>query len=260
MKQKLTSIANEVMDILGAGFKEDVYEKAFAHELRLQSIPYVRQTNIEVIYKGYYVKDVKSDIIVDNSILLELKAVNLTKNHIKQAKVYMVSLNIDDGMVIAFQKNGEVKIEEVEKPDLPPPEIKVEKRRKSAGKIDIEKMLGKITNNIMDYFGTEFMFTDAKFDIYKEALGIEMRLNNLNYHSASAPVLYKDHKVNDVSLDYILEGNTAIYPLQYAKEENIEEAIDDLKYTMEWLNLKTGYIVGFPSKEELDVIVKKVTG
>ena len=53
--------AKEVLKVLGEGFDEGVYEEALAHELRLRQIPYDRQRNFEVIYKGYSVGEGRID-------------------------------------------------------------------------------------------------------------------------------------------------------------------------------------------------------
>jgi GxxExxY protein len=43
--------AFEVHKLLGAGFSEDVYRAALAHELKLRQIPFEKQVNLPVIYK-----------------------------------------------------------------------------------------------------------------------------------------------------------------------------------------------------------------
>jgi len=50
--QLIRESAEEVMKALGPYWKEEIYEEALMHEFRLRGIPYDRQRNIEIIYKG----------------------------------------------------------------------------------------------------------------------------------------------------------------------------------------------------------------
>jgi GxxExxY protein len=64
----------EVHRILGAGFLESVYEEALAHELHLRNIPYQRQVALQVQYKDVVVGHFRADMLVDNKVIVELKA------------------------------------------------------------------------------------------------------------------------------------------------------------------------------------------
>jgi len=261
LKDKIGKLSNEVMDILGPGYNEIVYEKALAHEFRLNGVPYVRQTNIEITYKGYYLKDVKSDIIIDNNLLLELKAnKNIGKNHIKQAQIYMFSLDIDDGIVLSFSPEGKVLRKDVEKPILREPKKKVVARNKKQKYGDIEKILEDSVEEIMKRFGTEFMFTDAKFEMYVKALSVDLTLRNINFKKGSAPVLYKDLEVDRKEIEFILDDNTGILPFPYTKDENIEKEKEEIPILITTLNLDSIWLVGFPMKKKLDVYVENVRG
>jgi len=261
LKDKIEKLSNEVMDILGPGYNEIVYEKALAHELRIYGVPYVRQTNIEITYKGYYLKDVKSDIIIDNNLLLELKKLKeIGKSHIKQAQVYMFSLDIDDGIVLSFSPEGEVLRRDVEKPILREPKKKVVARNKKKKYGDIEKILKSSVKEIMKRFGTEFLFTEAQFDMYVKALGVDLTLKNVNFKSGSAPILYKDLEVDRKDIEFILDDNTGVLPFSYTKDENIEKEKEEIPILINTLNLDSIWLVGFPMKEELDVYVENVKG
>jgi len=261
IKETIKELACEVMHILGSGYNEVTYEKAFAHELRLSGIPYERQTNIEILYKGYYVGDVKSDVIVDKKILIELKAANPNKNHLKQAEVYMRSLNIKEGIVIGYpKKEKEVKFKDIQIENSLDKEkqIKVAKRAKkeSVGKLD--KVLKNSATAVLDYFGTEFMFTDAKFDIYKEALGVEFKLRNMDYKKGEAPLFYKDLKVDTKTIDFIINDSIGILPFPYKKDEDIEKQREEGLLLLSVLNLSKVYITAFPIKEESNIMVESI--
>ncbi|MBI2607679.1 MAG: elongation factor 4 [Candidatus Doudnabacteria bacterium] len=67
----------EVRKQLGSGHKENVYQKALALELKQRSIPFVQEKEITVSYKGAKVGVYRPDFLVDNKIILEIKALPL---------------------------------------------------------------------------------------------------------------------------------------------------------------------------------------
>ena len=121
--ETVTDAAREVLNVLGEGYDEGVYEEALAHEMRLRQIAYERQRNFEILYKGYRVGEGRIDFIINplwagkggKELVLELKAVKvIAEGHKRQAQVYMLSLNIDEGAVMNFA--SEVQVVEVAKP------------------------------------------------------------------------------------------------------------------------------------------------
>ena len=66
--------AMEVHKILGPGFLESVYDEAFAIELDLRNIHYERQRSIDIFYKGKLAKHFVCDFIIENLVVVELKA------------------------------------------------------------------------------------------------------------------------------------------------------------------------------------------
>jgi GxxExxY protein len=74
--------AIEVHRHLGPGFLESVYEEALCVELRLRKIPFERQRPTKVEYKGTYVGEGRLDLLVDDRLIVELKAVrDVTPTH-----------------------------------------------------------------------------------------------------------------------------------------------------------------------------------
>lgn len=93
----------EVHNILGPGFVESVYEEALAYELHLRSIPFTRQKVVTVNYKGQLVGNQRLDLIVEEKILLELKAVsNLTDVFKQQTLSYLKATGLKLGILINF--------------------------------------------------------------------------------------------------------------------------------------------------------------
>ena len=65
----------EVNRVLGAGFLEKVYENALLIELRKRSLKAESQVAIQIKYKGNIVGDYFADIVVEEQVILELKAI-----------------------------------------------------------------------------------------------------------------------------------------------------------------------------------------
>jgi len=99
----IVGAAMEVHRILGPGFLEAVYEAALAHELTLRGIPFERQKELPVYYKGQLVGHYVADFVVDGQIILELKAVSaLTKAHEAQAHNYLAATGLSLAILLNF--------------------------------------------------------------------------------------------------------------------------------------------------------------
>ena len=67
--------AMEVHSQLGPGFLESVYEEALAVEFELKGIKFQKQKELPVFYKGRTIKQFVCDFVVENKVIVELKAV-----------------------------------------------------------------------------------------------------------------------------------------------------------------------------------------
>jgi GxxExxY protein len=76
LTEAIIGAAIEVHRILGPGLLESIYEEALCHELGLRGLSVARQVDVDVIYKGMVIKGQKLDILVENEIVIELKAVS----------------------------------------------------------------------------------------------------------------------------------------------------------------------------------------
>ncbi len=93
----------EVYNTLGFGFLEKVYERALLKELCLRGIPVEAQKEIKVFYKGEEVGTYFADLVVNNEILLELKAVESLSNlHKAQVLNYLKATGFKLGLLINF--------------------------------------------------------------------------------------------------------------------------------------------------------------
>jgi GxxExxY protein len=73
---KIIKIAIEVHRTLGPGLLESIYEKAMCHELATDGINFANQIVIPILYKGTNLGDHRLDLLVENEVIVELKAVD----------------------------------------------------------------------------------------------------------------------------------------------------------------------------------------
>jgi GxxExxY protein len=107
MSDKLTEsiigAAIEVHKILGPGLLESIYEDALCHELSLQGIQFKRQVPADISYKGLKLKGFKLDLVVENEVVVELKAVQLPpKLALAQTISYLKATGMKRGLIINF--------------------------------------------------------------------------------------------------------------------------------------------------------------
>ncbi len=72
---KIVGCAMEVINILGHGFNEKVYERAMAVELGLQNINFLQQNKFNVDYKEHVVGEYIPDLVIFDKIIVELKTI-----------------------------------------------------------------------------------------------------------------------------------------------------------------------------------------
>jgi len=103
LAHKTIGAAIEVHRCLGPGFVEAVYEEALCVELRARNIPYVSQVEVSVNYKGQKVGTGFMDILVDERLVLELKAVEtLLPIHFAQVLSYLKATGHHLALLINF--------------------------------------------------------------------------------------------------------------------------------------------------------------
>ncbi len=100
----------EVYNELGYGFLEKVYQNAMYFELKSQGFKVEAQKKIKVYYKDELVGDFLADLIINDTIILELKACdNLVKAHYAQTLNYLKATNIEIGLLLNFGEKPEIK-------------------------------------------------------------------------------------------------------------------------------------------------------
>lgn len=105
LSRKVINAYYNVQRILGKGLAEKVYENALCIELEEMGIPYVRQKELPVDYKGHNIGNYIADIVVDEKIILELKAVNaITQEHVAQTLNYINLTHSKVGYILNFSQ------------------------------------------------------------------------------------------------------------------------------------------------------------
>jgi GxxExxY protein len=86
--------AFEVSNTIGAGFLEEVYERALLIELRARGLKATSQTSLPVTYKGQGVGEYFADILVEEALVIELKCVeHLANEHMAQCLNYLINFH-----------------------------------------------------------------------------------------------------------------------------------------------------------------------
>ncbi len=94
----------DVYKALGPGLLESVYEEAMMYELDKRDLFYENQVNFPVVYKGKELKkNLILDLVVEDSVILELKSVEeLKKVHFKQLYTYLKLTDTRVGFLVNF--------------------------------------------------------------------------------------------------------------------------------------------------------------
>ncbi len=95
--------AFEVINELGAGFLESVYENALLWALQQKGLSAISQYPIKVTFRGHCVGDFYADIFVEEKVIVELKAVKaIAPEHQAQIINYLNATGIEVGLLINF--------------------------------------------------------------------------------------------------------------------------------------------------------------
>ncbi len=103
---RLLQCAYNVHSALGPGLLESIYEKALVYELEKSGFNVKHQVPVMIAYRDVQIEaDLRLDVLVDDSVVLELKSVaEILPVHKKQLLTYMRLLNVQLGYVINFNE------------------------------------------------------------------------------------------------------------------------------------------------------------
>lgn len=101
--ERIIACAYKVSNTLGAGFLEKVYENSLAHEMKKVGFQVAQQQRMRVLYDHVEVGFYEADIIVDEKIIIEVKALKaLTDAHKAQCLNYLKATGLRLALLINF--------------------------------------------------------------------------------------------------------------------------------------------------------------
>ncbi|MHC4353830.1 MAG: GxxExxY protein [Planctomycetota bacterium] len=110
LSSKIIAAAHSVHKELGQGFLEKVYKNALAIELREAGIECDLEVPMSVLYRGLVVGDYVADMVVEDKIIVEAKAVSeLNSAHEVQLVNYLKATGVQVGLLINFGRSVQVK-------------------------------------------------------------------------------------------------------------------------------------------------------
>ena len=103
LTSEIIATSIEVINELGAGFLESVYEKALLIALKEKGLKADNQVPLSVQFRGEEVGQFFADLVVDDKVIVELKAVHkLTPEHSAQVINYLKATDVEVGLLINF--------------------------------------------------------------------------------------------------------------------------------------------------------------
>jgi GxxExxY protein len=95
--------AMRVHTSLGNGFQEVIYQRALGIEMADQGIPFSREHEMPIYYKGHQIGSRRADFLVNGVVSVELKAlIRLEDVHLAQAMNYLEAYDLEVGLLINF--------------------------------------------------------------------------------------------------------------------------------------------------------------
>ena len=106
LSKEIIGAAIEVHRKLGPGFLENIYEKTFKVELSERKFHFDSQKEIKIEYCGVEVGTHKLDLLIEDSIVVELKAVKeLADIHFAQIRSYLKATGLKVGLLLNFSQS-----------------------------------------------------------------------------------------------------------------------------------------------------------
>lgn len=107
LTRKIIGAFYKVYNTLGYGFLEKVYENSLKIELISSGFKIEQQKNIKVFYEGYDVGDYFADLIVNDLVIIELKAADaICEEHEAQLLNYLKATDKEVGLLFNFGKEA----------------------------------------------------------------------------------------------------------------------------------------------------------
>jgi GxxExxY protein len=106
LSERIIGCAFQVINTLGVGFLEKVYENALAHELQRGGLSIVQQQGIRVYYDGIVVGEYTFDLLVEGTVMVGLKAIKTLDNaHAARCINYLKATGLRICLLLNFGKS-----------------------------------------------------------------------------------------------------------------------------------------------------------
>lgn len=103
LTEKIIGCAMRIHSTLGNGFQEVIYQRCLAIEMEQAGLGFARELEMTIYYKGIDVGTRRVDFLVEDCIMVELKAlINLEDVHLAQAMNYVEAYKSEVGLLINF--------------------------------------------------------------------------------------------------------------------------------------------------------------
>lgn len=103
LTELIISAAMKVQRSLGSGFPEIIYQRALEIELKNRAVVFKAEQELPVYYEGVLVGKRRLDLLVENIILIELKAISeWEKKYFNQVLNYLKAFNVEIGLLLNF--------------------------------------------------------------------------------------------------------------------------------------------------------------
>ena len=110
LTQQIIGAFYTVYNFLGYGFLEKVYENALAIELRALGLKVEQQARIAVYYSGQVVGEYYADLLINDSVIIELKATRtIAPEHEAQLLNYLKATPYEVGLLLNFGPEPQIK-------------------------------------------------------------------------------------------------------------------------------------------------------
>ena len=110
LTDKVINVFYKVYNTLGYGFLEKIYEKAMIIEFEKMGLDYVNQSPVKVYYEGEVLGNYVADFIVENKVIVELKAIRqLAKTDENQLLNYLTATDLEVGLLLNYGEKPEIK-------------------------------------------------------------------------------------------------------------------------------------------------------
>ena len=233
----------EVYNNLGIGFNEKLFENAMIIELEKNGLKIENQIPINIQYYSKSVGNYVADILVNNTVLVELKAIRkLTSQDECQLLNYLNATEFEVGLLLNFGDEPEIK-RKVYDNQFKRYFQKKSKLEQLKSNDLIEKIIYSFYQ-VYDYFGYGF-----KEKVYRNALAIEFQKLNLTIkRDFPLSIKYNQKLIGEYLTEFYIEDIL----IKVISKKNIE--INDEKKIVNYLKgtkVKSGLILNFGPKSEI---------